>query len=67
MKKWSVIGIVTASKHLGEFEAETNEEAIEAALGSANNSFSLCHQCAGKIELTEYCCNEAVAEELKSR
>jgi hypothetical protein len=31
-KMWRVHGTVTGSKYLGEFEAETEEEAIEKAL-----------------------------------
>ncbi len=65
MKKWSVIGIVSAQKYLGEFVAETEEEAIEMALGGPKNYFSMCHQCSDNFELNEHTCQEAIAEEVK--
>jgi hypothetical protein len=49
-KMWRVHGTVTGSKYLGEFEAETEEEAIEKALDSDAAYISLCHQCSGNCE-----------------
>jgi len=41
---------VVGSKYLGEFEAETEEEAIEKGLESNAAHVSLCHQCSGECE-----------------
>jgi hypothetical protein len=62
MPKFSVIGIVPAQKYLGDFEADTAEEAIEMALSSDNNSLSICHQCSNSFELNDISCHEATAE-----
>ena len=62
MPKFSVIGIFTASKHLGVFEAETEQEAIQMALGSANNNATLCCQCSDEVELDDYSAHQAIAE-----
>lgn len=48
-KRWRVYGIVTGSKYLGEFEAETAEEAEQMAVNE-NGYVSLCHQCADECE-----------------
>ena len=53
-------GIVTASKYLGEFEADSEEEAIEMALNSEEASVSICHQCSHDVSDPEI--NEANAE-----
>lgn len=50
MKKWTVTGVVTGSKYLGTYEAETAEEAIEMALESEAASCSVCHQCSSQVE-----------------
>jgi hypothetical protein len=44
MPKYSVNASVVGSKHLGVFEADTKEKAIEMAL-SENGSVNLCHHC----------------------
>lgn len=48
-KRWSVNASVVGSKHLGEFDADTEEEAIEMALNE-NGHISLCHQCDSECE-----------------
>ncbi len=60
--KYAVYGIVRGTKYLGVFEAENEEQAIQAALGSDANSLSLCHQCADGFDLDDISCSEAVAE-----
>lgn len=50
MPKFTVTGIVSGGKYLGEFEAETAEAAVEMALASDAASCSLCHQCANQVE-----------------
>lgn len=44
LKRWRVYGIVTGSKFLGEYEAETADQAEDMALRE-NGSVHLCHQC----------------------
>ncbi|RJF99070.1 hypothetical protein [Noviherbaspirillum saxi] len=61
MPKFTVTAIFTASKHLGEFEAATEQEAIDMALGSQKNYASLCHQCSDEVELDDHCAHQAVA------
>lgn len=63
MKTWNVTGVVTGSKYLGEFEAETEAEAIQMALESDAAQVGLCHQCSGECEDPEV--NEAVASEVR--
>lgn len=63
MRRWNVYGAVRASKYLGEFEAETAEEAVQLALDSDAASCSVCHQCSSEVEDPEI--EDAVAEEIK--
>lgn len=65
MKKFAVYGLFHGSKYLGEFEAETKEEAIEMALASNENHVSLCHHCSGQVELNDFSASEADADELE--
>ena len=53
MKKYSVIGIISASIYIGEYEAESEEAAEEMAEKdeNANWSPSICHQCSGEVEV----------------
>ena len=53
MPKFFVYGIVSVSKFLGEYEAETKELAIEMAENDddADWSVSLCHQCAKEVDI----------------
>lgn len=60
MPRYNVVAKVVGSKYLGEFEAETAEEAIEKALVSRAAHISLCHQCTDECEDPE--CEEATAE-----
>lgn len=64
MKKFRVFGVVTGTKYLGEFEAETKEQAEEMALNSGANYVSQCHQCTEEFELNDICCHDASAEEI---
>lgn len=52
-QKYSVIGVVTGSKYLGEFEASSPEEAIEMALASDGAYVSICHSCSGECDSPE--------------
>lgn len=54
MPKYKVYSIATASVYLGEFEAETKEAAMDLAVKENPPHVSLCHQCAGEIELGEF-------------
>lgn len=60
MPKYYVVGTVIGSKYLGEFEADTPEEAVEKALASDKASVNLCHRCAGECENAEI--DEAIAD-----
>jgi hypothetical protein len=53
MKKYSVYGIISASVFLGEYEAESKEEAVKMAEENRNANWhpTLCWQCAGEVEL----------------
>jgi len=50
MSRYSVVGVVTGSKHLGTFEANSPEEAINLALESEAAHVGLCHQCCCECE-----------------
>ena len=50
MPKYLVTGVVTGSKHLGTFEAESEEAAADMALESGRASVNLCHQCSSECE-----------------
>ncbi len=62
MKRFRVYAQVVGSKYLGEFEAETEEEAIEKAAEDAD--VSLCWSCVAECEDAEVC--EIHASEVKS-
>lgn len=49
-KKWSVTAVVTGSKHIGTFMAETGEKAIQMAYDSDTCDVSFCHQCDTECE-----------------
>ena len=51
--KYRVYGIWTGSKFLGEFEANSEEGAIDMAAESEANYVGLCHQCAHELEVDE--------------
>lgn len=58
-KKWDVYATVVGTKYLGEFEADTKEEAEQMAEKSNAASISLCNQCS-----TE--CEDAVVESVEA-
>lgn len=60
MPLYRVSGTVTASKYLGEFEADSPEDAVEKALESEEAHVSVCHQCAHDVSDPEI--HEAFAE-----
>ena len=58
-RKYSIVALYGASKYLGTVEAESAEEA--KAKGEEMETYvSLCHQCAGEIDLGD--CYDIVAE-----
>jgi hypothetical protein len=61
MPKFNVYATVTGSKYIGEFEAETKEDAIDQAELSGGAYVSLCHQCSAECEDPE--AHNFVAEE----
>jgi hypothetical protein len=52
MPRYRVVGKVAGSKYLGEFEADSPDEAIEKALAE-NGMVCLCHQCSSECEDAE--------------
>ncbi|MHA6530211.1 hypothetical protein [Paenibacillus sp. BAC0078] len=50
MPKFRIYGRVIATKYIGEFEAESKEQAEEMAWKSDEAYVSLCHQCSGEAE-----------------
>lgn len=63
MAKYRIYGTVTGSKYLGEVEAESKEEAEEAAWEQLDTSVSLCWQCSGEINDPEI--DEVVADAIE--
>jgi len=64
MPRWRVYGVVTATKYLGEYEAETMEKAEEMALESDAASVCLCNACNRQAEDAEI--HSAGAEPIES-
>lgn len=50
-KTYRIYALMTASKFLGEFEAESEAEAREMAEDQADFHVSICHQCSRQIEI----------------
>lgn len=50
MPKYGVYASVGATMYLGEYEAETEDEAIEMAMKNASTP-TLCHQCSGELDI----------------
>ena len=50
MKKFRVTGTVSGSKVIGEFEAESKEDAIRQASESDEADANLCHSCANECD-----------------
>ena len=61
--KYVVFGIVTGTKYLGTWEADSPDEAIDKALQSDDNHISVCHYCSRSFDLDDICCQEGIAEE----
>lgn len=53
MPKFSVYGVVKATKYIGEFEAETKELAEQMAWDSDESYVSVCWHCAKEIDEPE--------------
>jgi len=62
-KKFRVYGIVSGSKFLGVFEAETEQEAKDLGAESENTHISLCHQCSNECDDAQI--HEYQADEVK--
>ena len=61
MKKFHIYGTVVGGKYIGEYEVETEEQAIEIAWKDAR--VSLCHACSPECEDPEI--TELHADEIK--
>lgn len=59
MPKYRVYSLATASLFLGEFDAETEDQAIELAIKENPPHASLCHHCSDEIELGDFYTEEA--------
>jgi len=62
MAKYSVYGVINATKYIGEFEANSEEEAEEMAWDSETGFISICYHCSKEIE--EPTIYEMVVEEV---
>jgi hypothetical protein len=65
MKRYVVYGVFTATKIIGEFEANSTEEAEDMAADSENNFAILCHQCANDIEMDDNCASKFIVEPIQ--
>ncbi|MCP1134367.1 hypothetical protein NKT34_13765 [Paenibacillus polysaccharolyticus] len=61
MAKYRVYGVVTATKYIGEFEADTKAEAEKMAWESDEAGVSVCWHCSKEVEDPEI--HEIVVEE----
>ena len=52
MKKYQVYAIYTASKPVGEVEAENEDEAVERGWELVDHVM-LCHECARKLDIAD--------------
>ncbi|MEK3838670.1 hypothetical protein [Paenibacillus sp. FSL R7-0128] len=50
MPKFRIYGRVVATKYIGEFEADTKEQAERMAWDSDEAYVSVCHQCSKEVE-----------------
>jgi len=50
MTKYHLTGHVSGSKHLGVYEANSPEEALQKALDDERVDCSVCHQCSSEVE-----------------
>ena len=62
MPKFSVYALYTASRHIGEFVAETADEAEVLADKEGDFSVSICHQCSREIDIGD--CYKTEVEEI---
>ena len=53
MTKYNVTGVVSGSKHIGVFEANSKEEAEKMAYESEEIYVSLCYACSSECEDAE--------------
>ena len=51
MPKYRTYGLFTASKSLGEVEADTPDKAREKAFETGDSYVQICHQCSREIDL----------------
>ena len=53
--KFRVYGLMTASKYLGEYEAESKEEALRMLEEDDDTDYypNLCHHCAKELDIGE--------------
>jgi len=65
MKKYRVYGIASASTVIGEYEAESEQEAADMAANDQNADYDLglCYQCSRKVEIGDI--YEYQAEEIE--
>lgn len=64
MTKFRVYALMCATKEIGTFEAESEEEAIEMGLNDPECcSETLCHYCSDRIELGDI--DEVKAEQIE--
>lgn len=61
--RFRIYGIISASKYIGEVEANTKEEAEEKAWSHENMGCCVCHQCTSEVEDPEIL--EIELEEIK--
>ncbi|MFZ4506055.1 MAG: hypothetical protein ACOYNK_06870 [Microbacteriaceae bacterium] len=64
MPKYRIYGKVNASKYLGEFSADSVDDAIQKAYDSEECCVCLCHQCASDAENAEIEIDESCVEEI---
>lgn len=70
MPKFRVSATVVGSKYIGEFEAETEEEALELAANSDEAWLNICHRCSSECEdaqCTEFFANKIVTKPAKKK
>lgn len=64
MPKFEVRGIVSASKYVGTFTADTAQQALEMAIEEGDLDCRLCHQCARKMDDPEVDIESLEADEI---
>ncbi len=51
MPKYRVYAVIDATKYVGEFEAENEENAEDLAWDNGDFHVSICHHCASEVEI----------------